>query len=159
MLNLDILASVFCIILAMSCFAIHILTSPRHRVWLNLPEYVRGGIFVTGALMFFRGINFYGLAANPTVPLGHVNIEGLMPLIVLTYTMTALSVHVIRQTYPGRLWDRLRFFESVAKHGLRRPDSLQAGVLAEIADHNGCGIVTAPDQKPPTVDRRSALGR
>jgi hypothetical protein len=137
LLNLDLIAGCLCILLSTACFAIHIMTSPKHRVWLNLPEYVRGGIFLTGTLMVFRGINFIGMSDKPIDRLGHINAEGLLPLIVLTYTLTALSVHILRQTYPSRVWDRLRFFEHRASHGVITNETLEGAVVAEIRESTG----------------------
>lgn len=138
-------------IMAMSCIVLHILTSPKHKAWLNLPAYVRWGVFFTACLMVYRGMNLFGLSTRPE-RLGHANIESLLSLIFVTYTITALAVHVISRTYPARLWDRMRFFESVMKcRRDRRPDVLAAGVLAEIAAGNNehGGVVFAPGADRP----------
>lgn len=148
MRGLDVAAGIFCFIMAASCIVLHILTTPKHKVWLNLPEYVRVGIFFTACLMIYRGMNLVGLSTKPE-SFGHANVESLLSLVFVTYTITAIAAHVLSRTYPARLWDRMRFFESVMKCRGARKDALAAGVVAEIAADSHGGFVAPPGGDQP----------
>lgn len=148
MRDLDITAGIFCFIMAASCIVLHIMTTPRHKVWLNLPEYVRVGIFFTACLMVYRGMNLIGLSTRPAA-YGHANVESLLSLIFVTYTITAITAHVLSRTYPARLWDRMRFLEGVMKCRGHK-DRLSTAVLAEIVEQNhGGGFVIPPGGDQP----------
>lgn len=111
----DAIASLLCFMFAISCFVIHVLTSPRQRNWSDLPPFVRVGLFLTGASLLYRGVNLAILSTEyPPTSLGHVNIEGLVALAIMSYTFTAYAVHMVRRTFPARVWDRMKYIEGLA---------------------------------------------
>lgn len=111
----DAIASLLCFMFAISCFVVHILASPKRKNWSDLPEYVRWGLFAAGASMLYRGVNLAVLSGEyPPVSLGHVNIEGLVALAIMSYTITAWAVHMVRRTFPARVWDRMKYIEGLA---------------------------------------------
>lgn len=115
-MNLDTYAGLLCGVLAISLFSLFIVSSPKRRLWLTIPAYVRGGFLMTGFLMMWRSVNFLSLA-NSTAPLGHINAEGMMPLLALTYTMTAFSLHWWRRSLPAPGWDRVEHVQDQMRHG------------------------------------------
>lgn len=146
---MDHVAGVLCLLVALALFGLQIVTTPRNGVWLNLPLYVRAGLAVTGATMLYRGVNFLTLATDVMDGVrGHINAEGLIATTAFAYTMLAMLSYVLSRTYPQRIWDRMRFFESIAKCK-PRGDALQAGVVAEINAEAGSTGVQA-DSVPPS---------
>lgn len=139
----DAMASLLCFIFAISTFVIHVLSNPRRGNWVNLPPYVRVGFFVSGAAMMFWGVNLAALSGEvpPTSP-GHINTSGLTALTILTYTLSALAIYVLRRTYPSRVWIRLNHIEHLACCS-------RGGTLAVLAS---LGFkVTAPNAPPEAV--------
>jgi hypothetical protein len=110
--NLDLIASVLCGWLALCAFGLHVVSSPKRHNWMTLPEYVRRGFLVTGAMFTWRSVNFI---TNGSQDLGHINTEGMMALIAVTYTVTAVAFWVAQRTLPAKVWDRLRWVEHVER--------------------------------------------
>ena len=112
---LDAIASLMCFMTALSVFIIHVLSNPVKRHWIDLPDYVRRGLFCLGGVMLYRAINLAVLANEypPTSP-GHMNLESFVVTIFLAYVFTAWSVHILRRTFPVRVYDRLKYIEGLA---------------------------------------------
>jgi xanthine/uracil permease len=81
MLNLDVAAGVLTGWIALALFSLHVISSPRHRTWMTIPEYVRRGFLLTGAMFTWRSVNFFSVAGAAGVFLGHINAEGMMALV------------------------------------------------------------------------------
>lgn len=136
----DAIASLLCFMFAISCFVIHVLTSHKRRNWSNLSEFVRLGLFLTGASLLYRGVNLAVLSNEyPPTSLGHVNVEGLIALAIMSYTFTAFAVHMVRRTYPARVWDRVKYIEKLAT-------CANNGSLAVLAS---LGVKVVPPQGTP----------
>lgn len=91
-LTLDMIGAVLCGITAIALFAIHILTSRRHGTTpVPVPEYVRIGLFATGALFMVRSVNFATLPPPPIEPLGHINPEGVLAAGCLAYLAASVA--------------------------------------------------------------------
>lgn len=112
---MDIIAGLMHLMMAASCFIIHVLSSPKRGHWINLPGYVRLGFFVTGGLVMYRGINLAVLSGEipPDSP-GHVNAEALIAAAMITYTFMAMAFYTMRRTFPVRVWNRLKYIEDLA---------------------------------------------
>lgn len=144
MIDLDLPAAVVCLELATVLFALHVLSSPRRASWMTLPDYVRHGLVVTGAMFLWRGVNFLSIAGS-SVPLGHINAEGMMAQLALAYTVTALAVWLYQKRYPVRVWDRLRWVE---REEARNPDLapllMPTAQVADVARLAGAEVATPP---------------
>lgn len=145
----DAIASVLCFIFALSCFVIHVLTSKQRKHWCDLPEWLRFGMFMTGASLLYRGVNLAVLSAEyPPTSLGHVNMQGLVALLIMTYTFTAFAVYIVRRTFPVRVWDRMKYIEGLAT-------CANNGSLAILAS---LGIkVVPPHGTPKDVEKATRL--
>ena len=150
-MNLDHLAAIGCGWVALILFGLHTLSSPRLASWMTIPGYVRGGFWITGAMFMWRAVNF---ATLPPDHLGHVNREGLMALVTLIYTVTALAVWVARMRLPDHGWARLEWIRALMQ---RRPGIVPAPMtLAEVAAmHTDRGAIVST----PPADGADALGR
>ena len=142
--NLDWVASVLSGLCALIMFTFHVVTSPQRKHWISLPEYIRTGIFLTGALFMWRSANFTVIAGDSEVELGHINAEGLLLLTCLTYVFGALAFHIVRRTYPPRVWQRLGYIAELAR---RHPkDKKRSEAIAMLALR---GVyVTRPNASP-----------
>lgn len=115
-LNLDIVAGLLCGWVAFCLFSLWIVSNPRRRNWMTIPPYVRGGFLVTGLMFFWRSIDFLE-GAHRGGQLGHINAVGMMPLLTMTYTFTALSWWWFHSQLPGPGWHRLEWVKALfAKH-------------------------------------------
>lgn len=105
-MNLDIVAGALCGWLALCVFSLHVVSSPRRRNWMNIPEYVRRGLLVTGGMFTWRSVNFLSVAGSGVL-LGHINAEGIMALAAMTYTITSLAFWAASAVLPDLAWQRL----------------------------------------------------
>lgn len=141
----DAIASFLCFMMAVSCFIIHVLSSPKRGHWIDLPNYVRGGFFLAGASILYRGINLAILSGEmPPVSPGHVNTEAMVATFVMSYVFMALAVHIIRRTFPVRVWSRLKHIEELAT-------CANGGALAVLASF-GFKVIP-PNASPEAVKR------
>lgn len=92
MLYLDATAAVLCATIMFSLIVIHILSS-RHIGGLDLPGYVRNGLFVAAVALCQRSLDFAFLAADPhrANSLGHIDIWGLMTSAAMAYAMGSFA--------------------------------------------------------------------
>lgn len=109
-MNLDIIVALGAGWIAAGLFALHVISSPKRHGWMTLPEYVRKGLFVTGATFTWRSVNLFTLPPSPLDP-GHVNAVAVIATLAMAYTITALTWWAVRKFLPGKGWDRLRFVE------------------------------------------------
>jgi len=143
---LDALASFLCFMMAVACFIIHVLSSPRRGHWVDLPNYVRVGFFVAGAAIMYRGINLAILSGEvPPTSAGHMNQESMVATIIICYTFTALAVHILRRTFPVRVWNRLKYIEDLAT-------CANGGALAILAS---LGYKVVPPNASPEAVKRA----
>ena len=144
---LDAFASLLCFMIAVSCFVIHVLSSPKRGHWLDLPAYVRIGFFVAGAAILFRGINLAVLSGEvPPTSAGHVNMEAMLATAVFAYVFTATAAHIVRRTFPVRVWNRLKYIEDLAC-------CANGGALAILASF---GIKVIPPNAPPEAVKKAS---
>lgn len=113
-MSLDAVAAVLCGLVCLGCFTLHVVSSPARGHWLTLPEYVRFGFLVTGAMFLWRAVNFASLVRAPQ-PLGHINAEGMMALIAMAYTITALAFYVVRRSLTPQARSRVDWVEAVER--------------------------------------------
>ena len=143
----DALASVLCFMMAASAFVIHILSSPKRGHWLDLPGYVRYGFFVSGAAILYRGVNLAILSGEyPPTSHGHMNFESLTATVIISYTFMAIAAHLVRRTFPVRVWNRLKYIEDLAC-------CANGGALAILASF---GIKVIPPNAPPEAVRKAS---
>ena len=148
-MSLDLIASIGCFWLALIVFMLHVVSSPRRRSWMTIPEYVRRGFLVTGAMFLWRAANFASLKPSQ---LGHANAEGLMALFALIYTITALAVWVVRARLGNQGWARLEWLRELMR---QHPEIVPAPMtLTEVAEtHRALGAVVATPPEPTPADR------
>lgn len=136
-MTLDWIASLLCGLAALCMFTLHIISSPKRTPWMNLPEYVRIGLAVTGAMFMWRSVNFTSIAHEPLV-LGHINAEGIMALVCFTYLIAAITFWVIRSVLPANVRFRSLWATSTMKDDPDlRPVMLTTEETVKVAQASG----------------------
>lgn len=144
--------------LALCVFTLHIISSPKRRNWATIPEYVRGGFLVTGVMATWRSVNLIDLADQPAA-IGRINAEGMLALLAITYTVTALAWWTFRRVLPGRWWERLGWMEHEARsHPNAAPVILEAHELADVSRATGVRTASAGEGAEAVV-REGRRGR
>lgn len=144
--NLDVLAGGLCAWVTIMLFLLHVITGPRHTQWFTLPDYVRIGFLATGGLFFWRAVNFFTLATSPLPPsVGRINAEGMIALVALAYTLTALTWYVATRTLQPMAWARLAWLVGIFR---RDPDlapvPMPVDAVADLMRSNGAEVATPP---------------
>lgn len=85
MIDLDLLGGLFTAGIAVALIFIHSMTSAKHGRWINIPNYVRFGIFLLIAAAVIRSVNFFTLSQTTLIQRGHVNLEGVFLFAVCLY--------------------------------------------------------------------------
>lgn len=88
-MNLDFLASILCGLIAVVLFFLHSMTAKSHACWVTPPQYVRVGIAATGLAFMVRSVNALTLSHQAVDGRGHVNLEGLVPTMLILYSLVA----------------------------------------------------------------------
>lgn len=143
-MTLDALASLLCGWLALCLFGLHVISSPKRQHWMTLPEYVRRGLLVTGVMFTWRSVNFATLGGHD-MEAGHINVEGMMALIAITYTITAVAVWLGRKILPARGWARLSWVERKEREDPQAvPVVLAADEVLDLARAKGIHVNGEP---------------
>jgi hypothetical protein len=159
MLNLDVAAGVLTGWIALALFSLHVISSPRHRTWMTIPEYVRRGFLLTGAMFTWRSVNFFSVAGAAGVFLGHINAEGMMALVSVTYMVSALTWWMFTGLLPNHTWERLQWAEARARsHPETVPLMLTPAEVIGVSRAGGTPTI-APNEGPEAVEREAAHGR
>lgn len=111
-MTLDLFASVLCGFVAFCLFTLHIVSGPGRRHFLTLPEYLRRGVLASGVLFMVRAVNFTMLESNE---LGRINAIGVMALLLLAYTIGAVTWFLVSNHLPADMWDRLLYVKRQEK--------------------------------------------
>ncbi len=126
--------------IAVNLFLLDVISGPRHRLWIVLPNYVRWGVRVSGAGFLLRSANL--LTLLPSSPVGNVNLEAVGVTLALTYTITAVVAFYWARQMPPHAWDRLEWVRSVL---LREPTAapvfLTAAEVTKVAHGVGAAAV------------------
>ncbi len=144
-MNLDHVGSLLCGFCALCVFRLHVITAPKREQWMTVPPYVRLGFLLMGGMFTWRAASFW---TNPSIELGHLNVEGVMASIALSYTMGALTVWIDMRTLGDLSWSRLAWLEKL----LRRNPSLTPVALSpiEVVDaHRARGVHAVGPLGPP----------
>jgi len=145
--GLDLIAALGCGWLALILFALHVVSSPSRRSWMTIPEYVRHGFAVTGCVFLVRAANFATLQPEA---LGHANAEGLMVLLALVYTVTALAVWVVRARLKNQGWSRLDWLRGLmADHPEVVGGPMTMTEVADTCRAMGATVAEPPEPDPP----------
>lgn len=110
-MNLDLIAAAVVGWLAVALFTLHVLSSQKRQHWVNLPKYVRHGLWVAGAVCMVRSVNLFTLADRVPPARGQVNWEGFALLLALTYVFSSLAVWAALKYAPPIVWEKLRWVE------------------------------------------------
>ncbi|MCR5875184.1 hypothetical protein LRS10_13885 [Phenylobacterium sp. J426] len=149
---LDMVAGALCGAVALGAFSIHVISSRHRRNWMTIPQYVRRGVLLCGVMFTWRSVNFFSIAESAE-GLGHINAEGMMALVVITYTIWALAVWLFRATLPTPGWDRVED----TQHKLREEPGLAPVMMTlpdvvKVAQASGLPAV-GPGEPPEAVIR------
>lgn len=113
--QLNIMAGVLCLLMAVFLSGLHVVSSQKRDRWMNLPPSVRFGIMAAIPMSLWRSIQFFSPEPiGPSVP-GTIQAEGALYLLVLTYTIGAICVWVVRRHLPKTVWGRLDWVEKEEK--------------------------------------------
>lgn len=161
-LNLDIVAGLVVGWLALCLFTLQVFSSPKRAQWITLPTYVRHGLVATGATFMVWSVNLVSLAPQGAAVLGHMNALGVVAILTLAYTLTALVVWVVRQRLPDRGWLKLSWVATLMR---RNPEAVPVAMTAEDAERKA-DIARALDPmanvngafvSPPDPDSQGAV--
>lgn len=155
---LDIFAGSLCGAVALGSFSIHIISSRQRRNWMTIPQYVRNGILLCGVMFTWRSVNFFSIAKSPDV-LGHINAEGMMALVVFTYTIWAIAVWLFRAQLPAPGWDRVHDAErSIRRDPQLAPLLMPVPDVVKVAQAAGVPAV-APAEPAEAIVREARRAR
>lgn len=119
MISLDLIAASLCGAIALFLFSLHVVSSPLRKAWVPLPEYVRGGFLLGGAMFMWRSVNFVSIAPEPMLIRGHINAEGILTTIVLAYIFGSCAFCYWRFSFRDKQVDRLTFAAKQAQRNER----------------------------------------
>lgn len=112
----DMFTGTLCILISLSFAALHIMTSHKHRIWPNVPEYVRIGFLATTCGMLARGLDFFRLSTPVgDGAQGHIDTVGLIVTVMMAYTMFGLAFSIFRRAYPAAVWAGMNHVEGLAE--------------------------------------------
>jgi hypothetical protein len=148
-MNLDFVAAALCGWVALCVFGLHIVSSPRRHRWMTLPEYVRRGLLVTGAMFTWRSVNFATLRGGQIGQPGHINIEGVMASLALAYMVTSLVFWAASRHLPGKGWERLRWVERKERESEANVPVIMTA--AEVETHARSKGLTVNAQPPESL--------
>lgn len=87
-INLDLITAASCGVVALVCFGLFVITSPKHTQWPSFPQYARRGLAITGWLFMLRSVDFTNLP--PGGP-GHINALGALTMMALAFTLGSIA--------------------------------------------------------------------
>lgn len=152
-MNLDWLAAMGCGWIALCCFSLYAFTHPKRDRWMNMPNYVRRGLAICGAAFCWRSVNFIMLEPVEVNATGHINAEGIMVMLAVAYTITALALWAgVFKRLPAHGWDRLHFAEHEEREGKVPVMMTPAEVRAKLHEE-GAVINTEPPRKKVAMFR------
>ena len=113
--QLNILAGGLCLLMAIFLSGLHVVSSTKRGRWMNLPPSVRFGIMAAIPMSLWRAIQFF--SPDPIGPsqTGTIQAEGALFLLVMTYTIGAICLWVVRRHLPHNGWSRLNWVEHQEK--------------------------------------------
>ena len=122
---------------------------------MTIPEYVRGGFLVVGAMFTWRSANLFSLAtvAHKVPTIGQANAEAVMAAVAMGYLVTALTWWVVSRLLPDRAWERLQFAEHEAQHELT-PVMMTVDEVVHTAQDAGIATI-GPNEGAEAVQRES----
>lgn len=93
-------------------------TDKKQHFWLNMPWWVRLGLYSTATAFMIRSVNLFTIMTSEPPGPGRVNLWGLLTQIALAYTATAFVVWGgFFNRLPRFAWVRLRLARDEIKHG------------------------------------------
>lgn len=146
--QLTLLAGILCLLMTVFLSALHVVSSKKRDRWMDFPTSVRIGIMAAIAMSLWRGIQFLSPEPIPYADPGIIQAEGALFLLVLTYTLGAISVWVARRHLTGKGWDRLRHVEDVERTDPDKvPVMMSMDEIVDVARRQGIHAV-APRAAP-----------
>ena len=144
-MNLDVLAAPLCAWMGFCLGVLHIVSDPKMKPWMPIPDYVRWCFFAGAMVFLWRSVN---LVTNGSPDKGHVNVEGFVLSIVLTCLFTALAYWIGGRVLVDHGWERVTWTEGFIR---RRPDHapvmMTQGAMAAAILAKG-GEAVGPDAPP-----------
>ena len=157
--QLNILAGVLCLLMTTFLSALHVVSSQKRDRWMNLPPSVRYGIMAAIPMSLFRAIQFFSPGSiGPSQP-GTIQVEGALFLLVLTYTIGAICLWVVRRHLPKTVWGRLDWVEREEKRDPGKvPVMVSLGEVAEMAQRQGV-VAVGPKATVEDLHRAQDVAR
>lgn len=93
-INLDLITAIAYVVVALCCFGLFNITSPRHTQWPSFPQYARRGLLVTGWLFMLCAVDYTTLAPGEQ---GHASALGALTSIALAFTFGSIAYWLIRK--------------------------------------------------------------
>lgn len=99
-------------------------------------------------MFMVRSVNFFSIAPQMEV-LGHINAEGMMALIAMTYTISALAFWMVCKMLPERARRRLEWVEQQERENPDlAPVLMPTPEIAKVAKAVGIEAAVPPGQGP-----------
>lgn len=159
-MNLDTLAATVVGFISVCLALLHAYSGRERANWPNLPQYLRYGIIVTGAVFMVWSVilfNGYGPVIGAAA---HIDPLTLIALLVFAYTCAAAACFIIRLRMPAATWHRLEWLRSTlqAQPGAR-PLVVTESDVTDIAHAVGIAAVPPGGGGQAAVHEASRFGR
>lgn len=143
---IDVLGGVCCGLIAAALYSVDIVSAPKRKGWLKLPELLRWSIRVTATLMLLRGV---GLSMSDTPISGqHIPPFALLTSISLCGTVCGAAYWVVTRHFPDHVWDRLAHaFRAERNDPTLVPLVMSRGDVERAAEGQGIVVLSPQDEQ------------
>lgn len=147
--TIDLIGGLASGLIALALFTVEIVSSPKRKLWVQLPEPLRWSIRVTGALMMIRGASLTAVATPFSGQ--HMPPLALLTSVSMCVTIWGVTWWIISHNFKDkRVWSRLIYALSAEqKHPELIPANVTPDEIIALAEARGI-VVLNPDQR----DRR-----
>lgn len=137
-----------CGLIALALFTIEIVTAHDRKLWIPLPDLLRGSIWITAWLFMIRGITLI----TPGTPLSsqHMPPFALMTTISLLTTVAGLAWWIVTRSFKdGTVWDRIAYaFIAERQNPSLIPAALSPEDIITLAEAKGIVVMNQTDDDP-----------
>lgn len=104
---LDLLCALFAIEGAVANFFMWAITSPRRKLCIPMPAYVRMGFIALGVVGLLRGVHLFWLSTHPLVVAEHADLLITTTWLIMAIHFTACAFSSWRRRLKPTTWDQL----------------------------------------------------
>ena len=149
---LDLIGAGVSGLIAVALFTIEIVTSPKRKLWVQLPEPLRWSLRVSGMLMMIRGVSL-------TVVETPFSGQHMVPLALLTWismcvTICGVAWWIVSHSFTDkRVWSRLAFaLAAEQKDPGLIPVNVTPAEVISLAEAHGIVVLDPEPKDAPLKD-------